>query len=140
MNDAVVITGLLDELSAEALVGPIRRPECGGVAVFEGRTRSPSEGREVVRLEYEAYDELARSQLEEFAHEAVERFDLGGAVVVHRTGLVPIGEASVLVAASAVHRDQAFAGARWLIDRVKSEAAIWKKEIFVDGEAWVGVP
>jgi molybdopterin synthase catalytic subunit len=84
--------------------------------------------------------ERAARQIRAFAEEAVTRYGLGGVVAVHRTGVVPIGEPSVVVAAAAPHRPEAFEAARALIDRVKDEAAIWKKEVFADGEAWVGLP
>jgi len=135
----VVLTGLSDQpLDVHELVDAIRRADCGGLAVFEGTTRSPSEGKAVLQLEYEAYEERARKQLEELAQEAARRWGLGGVLAIHRTGLVPIGETSVVVAASAPHRGEAFEAARWLIDTLKSEVAIWKKEIFEGGAAWVG--
>lgn len=141
MTDPVIVTGVQAEpLDAAALVSKIRRPDCGGLVVFEGSTRSPTDGRNVLRLEYEAFDKRAIAQLDAFAREAAAHWRLGGVVAVHRVGLVPIGEPSVLVAAAAPHRAEAFEAARWLIDTVKAEAAIWKKEIFEGGEAWVGVP
>ena len=90
-------------------------------------------------LEYEAYEDRARKQMRALAEEAANMFGLGGVVAVHRTGPVRIGEPSVVVACAAAHRGEAFDGARWLIDRIKADVAIWKKEIFADGEAWVGV-
>jgi molybdopterin synthase catalytic subunit len=141
VTDPVIVTGVQAEpLDAAALVSKIRRPDCGGLVVFEGSTRSPTDGRNVLRLEYEAFDKRAIAQLDAFAREAAAHWRLGGVVAVHRVGLVPIGEPSVLVAAAAPHRAEAFEAARWLIDTVKAEAAIWKKEIFEGGEAWVGVP
>lgn len=137
----VVVTGLEPgPLDVGALVDRIRRPDCGGLVVFEGSTRSPSEGREVLRLEYEAWERRARAQLRAIAEEVAAEHGLGGVVAVHRVGLVPIGETSVVVAASAPHRAEAFAAARTVIDRVKGECAIWKKEVFVDGAAWAGIP
>lgn len=141
MNEPVLVTGLTAEpLDEGGLVARIRRPDCGGLVMFEGSTRSPSEGRTVVRLEYEAFDRRALAQLDAFAREAAARWDLGGVVAVHRVGVVPIGEPSVVVAVAAGHRAEAFEAARWLIDSIKAEAAIWKKEIFESGEAWVGLP
>jgi len=140
IKDPTIVTALNDgPLDVMALTRAIRRPDCGALVTFEGTTRSPSDGHEVVRLEYEAYDALAQKQLRDLAGEAATRFSLGGVVAVHRVGSVPIGETSVLVACVAPHRADAFEGARWLIDRVKADVAIWKKEIFADGEAWVGV-
>ncbi|TMK81444.1 MAG: molybdenum cofactor biosynthesis protein MoaE [Actinobacteria bacterium] len=140
MNDPVIVTGLRDgPLDVVSLIKQIWRTDCGAVVTFEGTTRSPSEGRDVERLEYEAYEERASTQLRALAEEAVERFGLGGVVAVHRIGVVPVGEPSVVVGCAAAHRGEAFEGARWLIDRIKADAAIWKKEIFAGGERWVGV-
>ena len=139
MKGATIVTGLSDgPLDVVALIRQIWRADCGAVVTFEGTTRSPNEGRDVKSLEYEAYQDRAGKQLRALAEEAAERFDLGGVVAVHRTGAVAIGEPSVVVACAAAHRGEAFDGARWLIDRVKADVAIWKKEIFSDGETWVG--
>lgn len=140
LNGVIVVTALSEgPLDVPALTRAIRRPDCGALVTFEGTTRSPSEGREVKLLEYEAYDARALRQLRALSEEAATTFGLGGVVAVHRTGPVAIGEPSVVVACVAPHRGEAFEGARWLIDRIKADVAIWKKEIFADGEAWVGV-
>ena len=114
-------------LSLDALVARVRDPRAGAVVTFAGVTR------EVDRLEYEAYAEMAREQLEHIATAAGQRHGLCAVAVEHRTGTVPLSEPSVLVAASAPHRAEAFAGAREVIDRVKELAPIWKRE---EGE-WV---
>ena len=129
-----------EPIDADAIVERICSPDAGAVVVFEGRTRSPSGGREVVRLAYEAFEDRALNQLKRFANEIAARKGIRGVAAVHRTGDVPVGEPSVVVVVAAEHRAEAFEGARDLIDRVKAEAAIWKKEIFADGEAWVGLP
>lgn len=139
MTPIIVTAVTPDAIDVAATVARIRRPECGGLVAFEGSTRSPSGGKQVQRLEYEAWTQRAETQLRELAQEAAATFGLGGVVAVHRIGVVPIGEPSVLVAASSPHRAQSFEAARWLIDTIKEQAAIWKKEIFDDGEAWVGV-
>lgn len=139
MNPIVVTAVTGEPIDVAALVASIRRPECGGLVAFEGSTRSPSEGKHVERLEYEAWVDRATKQLDDLARQAADTYGLGGVVAVHRTGVVPIGEPSVLVAASSPHRAQAFEAARWLIDTIKEQASIWKKEIFEDGEAWVNV-
>ncbi|MFN2615093.1 MAG: molybdenum cofactor biosynthesis protein MoaE [Actinomycetota bacterium] len=136
----MIVTGLSAErLDTAALTNDIRRADCGALVVFEGSTRSPSEGRMVLKLEYEAWPERAERQLRAFAEEAVERWGARAVVAVHRTGEVPVGEPSVVVAVAAPHRAEAFEAARWLIDTLKAQCAIWKKEIFEDGEAWAGV-
>jgi len=140
MTAPIIVTMLSAQpLDIVGLIRRIWREDCGAVVTFEGTTRSPSDGKVVRLLEYEAYEERAAAQLKELANEAVDTFGLGGVVAAHRTGVVPVGQVSVVVSAVAAHRDQAFDGARWLIDRIKADAAIWKKEIFEDGERWVGV-
>jgi molybdopterin synthase catalytic subunit len=120
-----------EPLSLEALAGRVRDPRAGAVVTFQGVTR------EVQRLEYEAYAQMAEERLAAIAADAVERHGLCAAAVEHRVGEVPLSEPSVIVAASAPHRGEAFAGAREIIDRVKAEAPIWKKEVEGGEERWV---
>jgi molybdopterin synthase catalytic subunit len=121
-----------EPLALDALAARVRDPRAGAVVTFSGVTRG------VERLDYEAYVEMAEERLAGIAVEAVARHGLCAAAVEHRVGEVPLSEPSVIVAASAPHRGEAFAGAREIIDRVKAEAPIWKKE---EGERWVeGTP
>jgi molybdopterin synthase catalytic subunit len=115
------------DISVDALCRFVRDPRAGAVVTFHGVTR------EVPRLDYEAYEEMALESMRAIAEAAVERHGLCAAAVEHRVGTVPLSEASVIVAASAPHRGEAFAGAREIIDEVKARAPIWKKE---EGE-WV---
>jgi molybdopterin synthase catalytic subunit len=117
----VRVTG--EPLDVAALAAAVRDPRAGGVVIFEGVTR------EVPELDYEAYAEMATSKLEAIAAEELERHGLCAVAVEHRTGTVALSEPSVIVAASAPHRGEAFAGARAVIDRVKVEAPIWKVEV-----------
>jgi len=117
----VRVTG--EPLDLAALAAAVRDPRAGGVVLFEGVTR------DVPELDYEAYAEMAQERIEAIAREELERHGLCAAAVEHRTGTVPLSEPSVIVAASAPHRGEAFAGARALIDRVKAEAPIWKVEV-----------
>jgi molybdopterin converting factor subunit 1 len=121
----VRVTG--DPLDLGALSAAVRDPRAGAVVCFEGVTR------EVPRLEYEAYAEMAEPRLRAIAVEEAERHGLTAVAVEHRTGSVALGEPSVIVAASAAHRGEAFAGARAVIDRVKAEAPIWKVEVSESG-------
>ena len=109
----------------------MRDPRAGAVVTFQGVTR------EVERLEYEAYAEMAEPRIEAILREAIERHGLCAAAAEHRVGTVPLSEPSVLVAVSAPHRGEAFAGAREVIDRIKAEAPIWKKEVEGGEERWV---
>jgi molybdopterin synthase catalytic subunit len=121
----VRVTG--ERLSLDALAARVRDPRAGAIVTFQGVTR------QVERLDYEAYVEMAGERIAEIAREAAERHGLCAAAVEHRVGEVPLSEPSVCVAVSAPHRGEAFAGAREIIDRVKAEAPIWKKE----DERWV---
>jgi molybdopterin converting factor subunit 1 len=120
-----------EPLSLDALAARVRDPRAGAVVTFSGVTRG------VERLEYESYAEMAEQRMGAIAAEAVERHGLCAAAVEHRVGAVPLSEPSVIVAVSAPHRGEAFAGAREIIDRVKAEAPIWKKEIEGSEERWV---
>jgi MoaE-MoaD fusion protein len=127
------VTG--EPLSLERLATLVGRPAAGAIVTFQGTTR------DVERLEYEAYREMAEERIGAIVADAIERHGLEAAAAEHRVGDVPLGEASVAVAASAAHREQAFAGAREIIDRIKAEAPIWKKEVDAGGEHWVqGAP
>jgi molybdopterin converting factor subunit 1 len=121
-----------EPLVLDALATRVRDPRAGAVVTFSGVTR------EVERLHYEAYAEMAEERMAAIAAEAVERHGLCAAALEHRVGEVPLSQPSVIVAVSAPHRGEAFAGAREIIDRVKAEAPIWKKEIEGGDERWVG--
>ena len=138
----VNLTVLLTEepLSLDAAFRAVLDPACGGTALFVGTTRSPNRGRQVDELEYEAYAEAVRPALERVGREAAARHGLGAVYLAHRTGVVPATEPSVIVAASAAHRAEAFAGCRELIDELKATVPIWKKELWADGGRWVGTP
>jgi molybdopterin synthase catalytic subunit len=118
-------------LALDPLVARVRDPRAGAVVTFQGVTR------EVERLEYEAYVEMAEERMTAILNEAVERHGLCAAAAEHRVGEVPLSAPSVAVAVSAPHRGEAFAGAREVIDRIKAEAPIWKKEIDGGEERWV---
>jgi MoaE-MoaD fusion protein len=121
-----------EPLDLGALAARVGRPAAGAVVTFSGTTR------DVERLDYEAYAEMAQERIAAILTACVERHGLQAAAAEHRTGAVPRGEASVVVAVSAGHRSEAFAGAREAIDRIKAEAPIWKKEIEAgNGGDWV---
>ena len=120
-----------EPLSLDALTARVRDPRAGAVVTFSGVTR------EVERLEYEAYAEMAEERMRAIAADALETHALCAVAVEHRVGEVPLSDPSVIVAVSAPHRGEAFAGAREIIDRVKAEAPIWKKEIEGGEERWL---
>jgi molybdopterin synthase catalytic subunit/molybdopterin converting factor small subunit len=120
-----------EPLDLAGLVASVGDPGAGAIVTFQGVTR------EVDLLEYEAYAEMAELRLEEILRDCAARHGLRAVAAEHRVGEVPLGESSVIVAVSAAHREEAFAGARDAIDRIKAEAPIWKKEIADGGEHWV---
>ena len=118
-------------LSLQSLADSVRRPGAGAIVTFQGATRA------VDSLEYEAYAEMAERKIAAIVADAIGRHGLEAATAQHRTGSVPLGEPSVIVAAAAAHRHEAFAGAREMIDRIKAETPIWKKERSAAGEHWM---
>lgn len=131
---------LLDQpLSLDRTVAAVAGPDTGGVVTFTGLVRRQSQGREVERLEYEAYREMAEKVLSRLCDE-IEREMAGVRIAVeHRVGALVVGDAAVVIAAAAPHRAEAFAACRAMIDRLKERAPIWKKETGPDGAEWVGL-
>ncbi|HTE49344.1 MAG TPA: molybdenum cofactor biosynthesis protein MoaE [Kofleriaceae bacterium] len=131
---------LLDRpLSLDRVVGAVSSPDAGGVATFTGVVRRHSAGREVERLEYEAYAEMAEKVMRELCDEIEAEIAGARLAVEHRVGALVVGDAAVVIAASAPHRAEAFTACRALIDRLKQRVPIWKKEIGPDGAEWVGM-
>ena len=120
-----------EPLSVDGLLARVRDPRAGAVVTFQGVTRG------VEKLEYEAYTEMAEPRIQAILREAIDRHGVCAAAAEHRVGTVPLSEPSVAVAVSAPHRGEAFAAAREVIDRIKAEAPIWKKEVEGGEERWV---
>lgn len=113
-------------------------PAAGACVAFEGRVRNHNDGREVERLEYEAYAPIAEKEGERIVAEARQRWPIIAALCVHRTGILEIGDCAVWVGVVSPHRDEAFSACRYIIDEVKLRLPIWKKEHYTDGESgWV---
>jgi molybdopterin synthase catalytic subunit len=127
-----------DGLSVEAAVAEVRSPTAGAIATFIGTTRATSRGRDVLRLEYEAYEGMAEQEMERIADELARRHDLVAVAIHHRVGTVDIGEMSVVIAVSAAHRGAALAACHEAIDTLKETVPLWKKEYYVGGEQWIG--
>jgi molybdopterin synthase catalytic subunit len=122
-------------ISVESLLSLVQGPERGGSCVFLGTVRTDDD---VTGIDYSAYDEMARAEIQKILTEAEERWADARVTLQHRLGLVPVGEASIAIAAAAPHRDEAFAACRYVIEEVKKRLPIWKKEVHVDGSAtWV---
>ncbi len=114
----------------------IRQGSDGAVCVFEGIVRNNTRGRQTLYLEYEAYEEMAQRELERLVQQSMRDFGVREVIVHHRLGRIEISEASVFIAVASAHRGAAFDACRWLIDTLKKQVPIWKKEYFVDGAVW----
>ena len=130
----------VEPLDPETLIGAVKSDAHGAVVTFLGTTRatSPGDPRPVAALEYEAYDAMAVAEMEAIAREAEDRYGPIAIAIVHRTGRVELGEPSVAVVVAAPHRGTAFDACRYVIDALKSRVAVWKREIYRDGDAdWI---
>jgi len=127
-----------EPLSLEAVVDEVRSDQAGAIATFVGTTRLESRGRTVLHLDYEAYEEMAEQVMTEIAAELKARYELCEIAIHHRTGRVEIGEASVVIAVSAPHRQDALAACKDAIDTLKERVPLWKKEFYEGGEEWIG--
>jgi MoaE-MoaD fusion protein len=125
-------------LSLEAAVDEVRADDAGAIATFVGTTRKRSRDRDVLYLEYEAYEGMAEEVMEQLAGELKQRHDLSAVAIHHRIGRVDIGETSVVIAVSAPHRAGALAACREAIDELKESVPLWKKEVYEGGEEWIG--
>ena len=125
-------------LSLEAAVDEVRADDAGAIATFVGTTRKRSRDRDVLYLEYEAYEGMAEEVMEQLAGELKQRHDLSAVAIHHRIGRVDIGETSVVIAVSAPHRAGALAACREAIDQLKESVPLWKKEVYEGGEEWIG--
>lgn len=136
----ILLTDDAEQMNTGEHADFVQHDGAGGIATFSGTVRDNNEGRDVDFLEYETYEALARKQLNGLIEEARERWSGRGKLAVavsHRTGKVSIGEPAVIVAVSAPHRAESLEACRFLIDRLKADVPIWKKEHFSDGEVWV---
>ena len=127
-----------EPLSVDDAVREVASPQAGAIATFVGTTRSHARGREVVRLEYEAYEGMAEAEMERIAAELRERYALVEVAIHHRVGVVDVGETSVVIAVSAAHRSDALSACRDAIDTLKVTVPLWKKEVYAGGEEWIG--
>jgi molybdopterin synthase catalytic subunit len=125
-------------LSLDEAIANVRRPGAGGISVFVGVVRDESEGRAVTRLDYSAYDAMAKREMTKIADEIEKEIEGVRVSAIHRVGSLGVGDAAIICAASAPHRGEAFKACRELIDRIKARVPIWKREYGPDGAAWVG--
>lgn len=126
-----------DALLLEENYAFVKDSKAGGIDVFIGTVRNQTQNKVVQYLEFESYEAMAESELMKILKRAEETWPLIKASVHHRTGRVEVGEAAVIIAVSAAHRDAAFKACRFVIDELKKTVPIWKKEVFENGEEWV---
>lgn len=134
---ATIIDIVEEEIRPEEILGRVRTPSCGGLVLFLGSSRSPSDGREISGLRYEAYPEMARRAMARLVAEARARWDLGGVAVIHRSGWVGAGGISLLIAVAAPHRAEAYESSRFILEGLKREVPVWKKECGAGEERWI---
>jgi MoaE-MoaD fusion protein len=127
-----------EPLSLDAVVDEVRDDRAGAIATFVGTTRVESRGRTVQHLDYEAYEGMAENVMADIAASLKQRYDLCDVAIHHRTGRVEIGDASVMIAVSAPHRQDALAACKEAIDTLKEQVPLWKKEVYEGGEEWIG--
>jgi molybdopterin synthase catalytic subunit len=130
-------------IDVNALLAQVASPQAGAIVLFLGTTREWTDSRQTVKLQYDCYRTMALAKMEELADTARRRWPLVECGIVHRLGIVPLGEASVAIAVSAGHRQAAFEAGQWLIDTLKQVVPIWKQEHWADGSTeWVhpGLP
>ena len=128
-----------ESLDPEAITATVRKEANGGVVTFLGTTRNDNDGRRVLYLEYEAYEGMAEKMLGHIAEEISQRWGITDVSIAHRFGRLEIGEISLVVAVASPHRQEAFQACLYTVDRIKQNVPIWKKEVFEDGEVWVGI-
>ena len=127
-----------EPLSLDAVVREVQRDEAGAIATFLGTVRNRSRDRNVLYLEYEAYEGMAEDVMAQLAGKLTEQHELSGVAIHHRIGRVEIGEPSVVIAVSSPHRAAALTACKEAIDSLKETVPLWKKEVYEGGEEWIG--
>lgn len=135
MNIEVKIS--VEPLNIRDCIDWVLSPECGGINVFIGTVRNVTKEKKVTRLEFEAYEPMAISEMNKIAAAVFKKWPVQKILIHHRTGVLLPGEVPVVVVVGAAHRDTAFTACRYIIDTLKQTVPIWKKEVFEDGEVWV---
>ncbi len=125
-----------EPIDVDALMSQCTNASDGALVCFIGKPRNIDNGKEVLYLEYEAHESMAKKELTAIIHKAIERYDIHDCIVVHRLGRVDIGQASVAIIVTSMHRNNAYAASQFIIDELKKTVPIWKKEYYADGSMW----
>lgn len=126
------------DFQIDQIVADTRKPSMGCFVLFLGTVRDVADDKTVIKIEVEVDENEAIKQLQQIRIETIEKFDVTDVSIVHRVGTLPVGENIVIIAVGAGHRPEAFAGCRYVIERIKEFVHIWKKEVTKDDEYWVG--
>jgi molybdopterin synthase catalytic subunit len=124
-------------LDLQQCIDAVSDAAVGGIDIFVGTVRNQTKGKEVLKLEFEAYEPMAIREMQKIADLVKAKWDIVGMAIHHRTGILEVGEIPVIIAVSSAHRGAAFEACRYIIDTLKETVPIWKKEYFADGEVWV---
>jgi molybdopterin synthase catalytic subunit len=137
-DERVIIVAAPESLNSESVKSKLNLDGCGSIVSFLGITRGEDNGVEIERLEFDAWEEKLASVLLSLGNQAVEKFGVSSVSMAHRTGVVGPGEPIVAIHVASAHRKEGFKACSWLIDELKSQAPLWKKEVRVDGTIWKG--
>ncbi|GAB4015815.1 molybdenum cofactor biosynthesis protein MoaE [Spirosoma migulaei] len=132
-----MITLTVDPIDVATALAYLQSDQAGAIDLFLGVVRDNTQERPVDRLEYEAYDRMAITEMQKIADEAQQQWPILRYVIIHRKGTLTIGEMAVFIGVATAHRADAFDACRYIIDTIKQTVPIWKKEVFTDGEEWV---
>jgi len=124
-------------INVDSVVNKVLNTDSGAVVIFLGTVRRSSQGREVLYLEYEAYESMAMREFRKLAVETKSKWDVKKVSIVHRIGRLKVGEVSVVIAVASPHRDHAYKASRYIIEKLKHEVPIWKKEAWAGGLEWI---
>lgn len=137
MEDSINIKLTASELSLQECYGFVDDKSCGGLSIFVGTVRNHTKNKEVLKLEFSAYEPMALKEMTLIAKAAIDTFKVTKIAIHHATGTLGIGQVPVIIAVSSPHRDAAFKACQYAIDTLKETVPIWKKEFFEDGDVWV---
>lgn len=137
MGNKIFIKLIEGELSLDECFEFVQDDSCGGLALFVGTVRNHTKGKEVLKLEFSAYEPMAVKEMDLIASKAIETFGIHKIAIHHAVGNLEIGEVPVIIAVSSAHREAAFQACQFAIDTLKETVPIWKKEFFEGGEIWV---
>ena len=126
-----------EDFSVDDVLRSMKKRTNGAIVSFTGIVRGENEGRTVDRIEVQAYEEMARRQLEDIRREALQKFGVNHITIIHRVGVLEVSDNIVLIAVGGAHRDESFKACRFVLEQLKTKAPLWKKEFTTDGSYWV---